>query len=60
MTSRAYHKAADAHWAERPKDYDPEKYWEECKVKARQSAAQAGADFDQVWPRPVARSLDVD
>ena len=33
---------------------------EECKVKARQAAAQAGADFDQVWPRTVTRSLDVD
>ena len=60
LTSRAYHHAADAHWAERPKDHVPQEYWEECKVKARQAAAQAGADFDQVWPRTVTRSLDVD
>ena len=53
LTSRAYHKAADAHWAQRPKGHVPEEYWEECKVKARQAGAQAGADFDQVWPRSV-------
>ena len=53
LTSRAYHQAADAHWQKGTDEDDFYEYWEECKEKGRQAAAEAGVKFDSMWPKAV-------
>ena len=51
ITSRAYHLAAHHAWSQG-------NAWDDCKEFGRQAHAQAGAEFDQMWPRK-AKSEDV-